>query len=180
MYDATVVHPSTIHVIWLTVLGLVQNSNVGGYSSKGFVEVLAASQTQSGSRWFQGTADAVRQYLWLFEDAERSGVEDFLILSGDTCVLSNLNHPALSTQCCAHLMRSVVFLLAHVTAIVVSASALRRLSKQMSRCCLLLLSSQGLATACVALVLAQSTLIAQSKLEQTDKRLYTIWKALSQ
>ena len=71
---------------WLTVVGLVQNSNVGGYSSKGFVEVLAASQTQSGSRWFQGTADAVRQYLWLFEDAERSGVEDFLILSGDTCI----------------------------------------------------------------------------------------------
>lgn len=60
----------------------MQNSNVGGYSSKGFVEVLAASQSPTGSRWFQGTADAVRQYLWLFEDAERSGVEDFLILSG--------------------------------------------------------------------------------------------------
>ena len=61
---------------------VLQNSNVGGYSSKGFVEVLAASQSPTGSRWFQGTADAVRQYLWLFEDAERSGVEDFLILSG--------------------------------------------------------------------------------------------------
>ena len=55
---------------------------MGGYSSKGFVEVLAASQSPTGSRWFQGTADAVRQYLWLFEDAERNGVEDFLILSG--------------------------------------------------------------------------------------------------
>ena len=61
---------------------VLQNSNVGGYNSKGFVEVLAASQSPAGSRWFQGTADAVRQYLWLFEDAERSGVEDFLILSG--------------------------------------------------------------------------------------------------
>jgi ADP-glucose pyrophosphorylase len=61
---------------------MLQNSNVGGYSSKGFVEVLAASQSPTGSRWFQGTADAVRQYLWLFEDAERNGVEDFLILSG--------------------------------------------------------------------------------------------------
>ena len=63
---------------------MLQNSNVGGYSSKGFVEVLAASQSPAGSRWFQGTADAVRQYLWLFEDAMRSGVEDFLILSGYT------------------------------------------------------------------------------------------------
>ncbi|DBA66505.1 TPA: hypothetical protein ACH3X2_002475 [Trebouxia sp. C0005] len=64
-------------------LSQAYNSNVGGYSSKGFVEVLAASQSPTGSRWFQGTADAVRQYLWLFEDAERNGVEDFLILSGD-------------------------------------------------------------------------------------------------
>lgn len=30
----------------------------------------------------QGTADAVRQYLWLFENTTRTGVEDFLILSG--------------------------------------------------------------------------------------------------
>jgi glucose-1-phosphate adenylyltransferase len=30
----------------------------------------------------QGTADAVRQYLWLFESTTRTGVEDFLILSG--------------------------------------------------------------------------------------------------
>lgn len=33
--------------------------------------------------WFQGTADAVRQYLWLFEEACREGVEDYLVLSGD-------------------------------------------------------------------------------------------------
>lgn len=30
-----------------------------------------------------GTADAVRQYMWLFEEAVNDGVEDFLILSGD-------------------------------------------------------------------------------------------------
>jgi len=31
--------------------------------------VLAATQTagESGKKWFQGTADAVRQFLWLFE-----------------------------------------------------------------------------------------------------------------
>eukprot|EP00245_Coleochaete_scutata_P012039 TRINITY_DN457_c0_g1_i2.p1 TRINITY_DN457_c0_g1~~TRINITY_DN457_c0_g1_i2.p1 ORF type:complete len:340 (+),score=70.89 TRINITY_DN457_c0_g1_i2:150-1169(+) len=33
--------------------------------------------------WFQGTADAVRQYLWLFEDAKNRDVEDVVILSGD-------------------------------------------------------------------------------------------------
>lgn len=71
---------------------MLQNSNVGGYSSKGFVEVLAASQSPAGSRWFQGTADAVRQYLWLFEDAMRSGVEDFLILSGQTFVSNTACH----------------------------------------------------------------------------------------
>lgn len=32
---------------------------------------------------FAGTADAVRQYMWLFEEAVADGVEDFLILSGD-------------------------------------------------------------------------------------------------
>ena len=34
------------------------------------------------SMCLQGTADAVRQYLWLFENTTRTGVEDFLILSG--------------------------------------------------------------------------------------------------
>ena len=32
----------------------------------------------------QGTADAVRQYMWLFEESTREGVEDYLILSGAT------------------------------------------------------------------------------------------------
>lgn len=64
-------------------LSQAYNSNVGGYSARGFVEVLAASQTPKAKSWFQGTADAVRQYLWLFEEAVRGGVEDYLILSGD-------------------------------------------------------------------------------------------------
>ena len=45
--------------------------------------MLAASQSTASKAWFQGTADAVRQYLWLFEEAERDGVTDYLILSGD-------------------------------------------------------------------------------------------------
>ena len=48
--------------------------------SEGFVEVLAAQQTPENPNWFQGTADAVRQYLWLFEEWD---VDEYLILSGD-------------------------------------------------------------------------------------------------
>lgn len=46
------------------------------------MEVLAASQSTVNKDWFQGTADAVRQYMWLFDESIREGVEDFLILSG--------------------------------------------------------------------------------------------------
>ncbi len=46
----------------------------------GFVEVLAAQQTPDSPSWFQGTADAVRQYLWLLEEWD---VDEYLILSGD-------------------------------------------------------------------------------------------------
>ncbi|MGB0563957.1 MAG: glucose-1-phosphate adenylyltransferase [Spirulinaceae cyanobacterium] len=48
--------------------------------SDGFVEVLAAHQTKEYPDWFQGTADAVRQYLWLFKEWD---VDEILILSGD-------------------------------------------------------------------------------------------------
>lgn len=48
--------------------------------SQGFVEVLAAQQTPENPNWFQGTADAVRKYLWLFEEWD---VDQYLILSGD-------------------------------------------------------------------------------------------------
>jgi glucose-1-phosphate adenylyltransferase len=47
---------------------------------QGFVEVLAAQQTPDNKEWFQGTADAVRQYLWLFKNHQ---VDEYLILSGD-------------------------------------------------------------------------------------------------
>lgn len=47
---------------------------------EGFVEVLAAQQTPENPNWFQGTADAVRQYIWLFQEFD---VDEYLILSGD-------------------------------------------------------------------------------------------------
>jgi hypothetical protein len=70
-----------------------QNQNVGGYQSRGFVEVLAATQTIQKADWFQGTADAVRSYLWLFEEAVRDGVEDYLILSGAAATPPFLSPP---------------------------------------------------------------------------------------
>ena len=48
--------------------------------TKSFVEILAAQQTPEDSRWYQGTADAVRQNLRYF--LERP-YEHYLILSGD-------------------------------------------------------------------------------------------------
>lgn len=48
--------------------------------TEGFVEVLAAQQTPENPNWFQGTADAVRQYIWLLEEWD---VDEYLILSGD-------------------------------------------------------------------------------------------------
>ena len=53
--------------------------NFSGFM-EGFVEVLAAQQTPQNPNWFQGTADAVRQYLWLLEEWD---VDEYLILSGD-------------------------------------------------------------------------------------------------
>jgi glucose-1-phosphate adenylyltransferase len=48
--------------------------------STGFVEVLAAEQTNDNPEWFQGTADAVRQMLPHLRDWR---VDTLLILSGD-------------------------------------------------------------------------------------------------
>jgi len=45
-----------------------------------FVEILAAQQTPKGTRWYQGTADAVRQNLSHFSIQD---YDYFLILSGD-------------------------------------------------------------------------------------------------
>src|SRR6478736_6254730 len=48
--------------------------------SQGFVEVLAAQQTNETADWYQGTADAVRQNIrYVHEDP----CQDVLILSGD-------------------------------------------------------------------------------------------------
>ncbi len=58
---------------------LSRTYNFSGFSD-GFVEVLAAQQTQENPNWFQGTADAVRRYLWLIKEWD---VDEFLILSGD-------------------------------------------------------------------------------------------------
>lgn len=52
----------------------------GAGFSQGFVEVLAAQQTLNSPSWFEGTADAVRKYLWLFSEWD---VDQYLILSGD-------------------------------------------------------------------------------------------------
>ncbi len=46
----------------------------------GFVDILAAQQTPENPEWFQGTADAVRQYLWIMASSQ---ARDYLILSGD-------------------------------------------------------------------------------------------------
>lgn len=47
---------------------------------KGFVEILAAQQTNETENWYQGTADAVRQNLRYIE---REECQQVLILSGD-------------------------------------------------------------------------------------------------
>ncbi|XP_065003965.1 glucose-1-phosphate adenylyltransferase large subunit 1-like isoform X1 [Musa acuminata AAA Group] len=51
----------------------------------GFVEVLAATQSpgEAGMNWFQGTADAVRQFTWVFEDNRNKNIDYIMILSGD-------------------------------------------------------------------------------------------------
>ncbi len=48
--------------------------------SSGFVEILAAEQTETNMEWYQGTADAVRKQLHHFLSRQPDGV---LILSGD-------------------------------------------------------------------------------------------------
>jgi glucose-1-phosphate adenylyltransferase len=48
--------------------------------SSGFVEILAAQQTNESMDWYQGTADAVRQNIHYIE---REKPADVLILSGD-------------------------------------------------------------------------------------------------
>lgn len=49
--------------------------------TSGFVDILAAQQTPEGSKWYQGTADAVRQNLRYF--LQQSDDQYFVVLSGD-------------------------------------------------------------------------------------------------
>ena len=59
---------------------IAQTCNLSGPFGQGFVEVLAAQQTPETPSWFEGTADAVRKYQWLFQEWD---VDEYLILSGD-------------------------------------------------------------------------------------------------
>ncbi|HSQ56179.1 MAG TPA: sugar phosphate nucleotidyltransferase, partial [Gemmata sp.] len=57
--------------------------------SQGFVEVLAAQQTNEASDWYQGTADAVRQNIHYIE---REDPDEVLILSGDQLYRMDFRH----------------------------------------------------------------------------------------
>src|SRR6266436_9555382 len=57
--------------------------------SRGFVEVLAAQQTNETADWYQGTADAVRQQIrYVLEDS----CKEVLILSGDQLYRMDFRH----------------------------------------------------------------------------------------
>ena len=47
--------------------------------SGGYVEILAAQQTNEATAWYQGTADAVRQHIRLLQDSD---IKQVLVLSG--------------------------------------------------------------------------------------------------
>ncbi|XP_064958825.1 glucose-1-phosphate adenylyltransferase large subunit 1-like isoform X2 [Musa acuminata AAA Group] len=54
-------------------------------STRATPAVLAATQSpgEAGMNWFQGTADAVRQFIWVFEDNRNKNIDYIMILSGD-------------------------------------------------------------------------------------------------
>jgi len=57
--------------------------------SRGFVEVLAAQQTNEAADWYQGTADAVRQNIrYVTED----WAQEVLVLSGDQLYRMDFQH----------------------------------------------------------------------------------------
>src|SRR5438128_5905574 len=57
--------------------------------SRGFVEVLAAQQTNEAADWYQGTADAVRQNIRYVQE---DGARQILILSGDQLYRMDYRH----------------------------------------------------------------------------------------
>jgi glucose-1-phosphate adenylyltransferase len=56
---------------------------------RGFVEILAAQQTNEAADWYQGTADAVRQQLRYVGEEK---CDDVLILSGDQLYRMDFRH----------------------------------------------------------------------------------------
>jgi glucose-1-phosphate adenylyltransferase len=58
----------------------IANTYKTGPFTRGFVEVLAAQQTNEAANWYLGTADALRQNVHYIEDDDPA---DVLILSGD-------------------------------------------------------------------------------------------------
>ncbi len=69
----------------------IKNTYQFGVFTTGFVDILAAEQTPGNDRWFQGTADAVRQSLHHLHNH----VHDYvLILSGDQLYQMDFNEMA--------------------------------------------------------------------------------------
>lgn len=58
----------------------IANTYIFDTFSNGFVEILAAEQTNQSDTWYQGTADAVRKNLKHFHD---QNADYYIILSGD-------------------------------------------------------------------------------------------------
>ncbi len=58
------------------------------YFGGGYAEILAAQQTNDGSKWYQGTADAVRQN---FSYIQQRNIDYVLILSGDQLYRMDFN-----------------------------------------------------------------------------------------
>jgi len=56
----------------------IQSSYKFDHFSQSFVEILAAQQTPDGTRWYQGTADAVRQNLRDFFEPSVRVLFDFV------------------------------------------------------------------------------------------------------
>jgi glucose-1-phosphate adenylyltransferase len=65
----------------------IQGSYKFDHFGSGFVDILSAEQTEKGSNWYQGTADAVRQNLHHLNPKDNDLV---LILSGDQLYQMNL------------------------------------------------------------------------------------------
>nr|AAB38781.1 ADP-glucose pyrophosphorylase large subunit [Oryza sativa Japonica Group] len=58
---------------------------VGGINlTDGSVQVLAATQMpDEPAGWFQGTADAIRKFMWILEDHIHKSIDNIVILCGD-------------------------------------------------------------------------------------------------